>query len=786
MLVLVVCLQTAQAATLLVRPSATVSNVVQLLVPLVTAAICLHKALKASVDRRQEPWLLLTFAFSLWAMAQSSYLLGMLAHPGRIASWLSDALWLAFPFPLMLAASRLPRSSRRDAVRGLDIAQASLFFVTLYVLAFLPPAILRIELAYIVQSIALLLACALRYSISVSDRERVFYRRLTWFATSYALFSTVGCVAQLRGGRPGTLADLCWSAPFSLFSLMAIRPVPTEQGSPAQAGRIARLTNLHGVSAHCLTAMSLAAATVLALHHPMPGGITLLCAFLLSAARTSLRDWQMQVFHSQIERWALHDSLTGLPNRSYLQRELAARIASRQPGTAGTGVLFIDLDRFHLINDGLGYAFGDLLLDEVARLLKAQLRPCDVVGRSGGDEFLLVLDTVTAKQAQELAEQILAMLRQPIKVNRRMLSLTASAGLALAGDDPQAETLLQAANCAMYAAKRFGRDRVQTFAPEMLAVARGRHELYNQLRTAIDEQRIEVYYQPIYSLEMDAIVGFEALARWRDPDHGFISPAEFVPLAEETGLIVELGRQVLERACSQCARWNRRYGTALTISVNVSAHQFAQAGLLANVVAALEKAGLPPALLKLEVTESVLLSGYLNTGELLDELRATGVGLSLDDFGTGYSSLSYMLNLPFDVVKIDQSFVHSFDSDSRRGQIVRSIIDLAGKLQMKIVAEGVETLAEMTRLWEHGCDMVQGYFVSKPLPPRAVDDLLKAYGCKSIEDQAQSTTVGAFAARTSTVTAMGAILPVEARALHAATCVDQASLTAMQRRGGQW
>ena len=702
----------------------------QIAIPLVTAGICLFKAREARMCGRAEPWFELALTFVLWAIAQVLYFLSLVVPASGVPEWASDALWLVFPFPLLVVAFQLPQTSRQDAVSWLDIGQAALFFTTLFALAFTSPALVSLPVAYSVQSIALLLACVLRYSMySVYSKAQacagqIFYRKLAWFSIAYAVFSVLGYLEQARGLTTGTLIDFCWTAPFSFFAMLAVWPDHPGRTIRHGRARFADPTHLHGISAHCLTAMSLTAAAVLAFHRPRSGGAALLCAFVLSAARTTVREWQMQRFHARLEYAALHDVLTGLPNRQCAQIDLAGRLEQSSGKGVGTGILFINIDRFQLINDGLGYPFGDLVIQQVARLLGSRMRVGDLLGRSGGDEFVLLLGAVTEETARLLAEEVLHLLQQPITVGERVLYLTGSAGVAIGTTGADAAILLQAANCAMYRAKRLGRDQVQVFAPEMLAAVRNKHRLYTDLRTAIDEQRIEVFYQPIYRLDREEIAGFEALARWQHLEHGWVSPAEFVPLAEDTGLVVELGRQILFKACAQCSHWNRLYQSALSVSVNVSAHQFAQPGLLQNVQDVLAETGLHPSMLKLEVTESVLLSGFDNVERLLRSLRAVGVGISLDDFGTGYSSLSYMLQLPFDVLKIDQSFVRHLHHDARRAQIVQSVIDLATKLEMKIVAEGVESREELQRLREYRCDMVQGFLLSKPLHPRAVCELL--------------------------------------------------------------
>ncbi len=734
------CVLVAEAAhtvTLFGRHPAMSSNAVQLFVPLLTAGICIYRKRQNGFSSQTQPWFLLALAFGLWALAQSLYTLSYFSSNYSALGPASNALWLFFPFPLLLVVSRFPGASRHDAVSWLDILQASLFFATLFMLAYGRAAIVNLPVAYSAQSVALLLACALRYSMTAPGQEREFYQRLLWFAGSYALFSNIGYLGQEHGLDTGTLIDLCWTAPFSIFSVLALLPDRTAPDRPVT--KLPKLSNpiyLQGISAHCLAAMSIAAAAVLAYYKPLPGGITLLCAFLLSAGRTSARDWQNQIFQSRLEKTTLYDALTELPNRNCLRLELAVRLERAPAKMPGCAVFFVNLDHFQRVNDGLGFALGNVLIRRIALLLGDLLRPGDVLGRTGGDEFAVLFDSVDEQQALVLAEAMLARLRQPIEVEGRTLTVTASAGLAGSAEGLSADLLLQSASCAMYMAKRLGRDQVQCFVPAMLESSRSRQQLYTNLRAAVNAGHIEVHYQPIYNLKENAIAGFEALARWYHPEHGQVPPSDFVPLAEESGLIVPLGRQILRKACRQCAEWNRRFGSALTISVNVSARQFEQPELFHDVITALKDAGLNPELLRLEITETVLLSASESIKALIGQLRMLGIGISLDDFGTGYSSLGYMLHLPFDIMKIDRSFVQSLHLDPRRAQIVASIIDLATKLQMKIVAEGVESCEELARLQEFHCDMVQGYLLSRPLAPPAVQSLLEQYRTATSLDKA--------------------------------------------------
>ncbi len=768
LLAAVLVAQAVHFAALLLPDPVKTSNLLQAFVPLLSSGVCLYKARRSRTKHQRRLWMQLSFAFVIWVLAQFCYLFTLVSKAMPQFASLSDVLWLLFAFPLLLVASSTPRASGRDPVGWLDTAQACIFFCVLIVLVFPHPGIISLSLAYDVQSVALILAFALRYSITGQGPERAFYRHLAIYAGVYTLCNAAGYAGWDHGLPPGSLIDLCWTAPFTGFSVLVL----SAELFAAPAGRVkgrglAFPTHLHGISALGLAVMSVVASVVLAHHRPVLGSLTLLAAFLLFAVRTSTRESQLHTMHSRFEYSALHDTLTGLANRTMLQRELRRRLESATPESKQrTGLLFIDLDRFKTINDGLGHAFGDMLLIEVARLLALTARPGDTVARQGGDEFVVLLEEVDEPEAEAIAQRVVEALRKPLLLEGRLVHITASIGVVLGGADVTADGMLQDADCAMHKAKGLGKDRALTFAPNMLAAAQGSLELETDLRKALTEHAIQVQYQPIYAVsgaeaaQADRIMqGFEALARWRHPERGMVSPGDFIPLAEETGLIQELGRQVLRRACEQCHAWNQRFGARLTVSVNVSARQFANPGLLGEITTIVRETGLDPRLLKLEITESVLLSGYQAVEEVLTGARALGIEISLDDFGTGYSSLSYLLRFPFDVVKIDRSFVQQMDRDYSRAEMVRMIVQLAAALNKKVIAEGVESQEELGRLREFGCDMVQGFLLSRPLAPEAMETLLLA--------EASLRAPAGIAAGLGTVTrwkldaaSEGALLPV--------------------------
>ncbi|HST61489.1 MAG TPA: EAL domain-containing protein [Longimicrobium sp.] len=414
---------------------------------------------------------------------------------------------------------------------------------------------------------------------------------------------------------------------------------------------------------------------------------------------------------------ALHDVLTGLPNRSLLidRLNIALRRTARSGGSVG--VLFMDLDGFKVVNDSLGHATGDRLLDAVARRLEGCLRPSDTVARMGGDEFTVLLEDLRdAAEARAVAERVHEALREAFVLDGRPVFTTASVGIAVGAAGATPESLLRDADTAMYRAKSQGRARCEVFDPTMHTTALARLQLETDLRGAVERDEFELAYQPLVLLADGRVAGFEALVRWRHPERGLLQPSEFITVAEETGVIVPLGRWVLREACRQMRAWNDRYGVTLSVNVNLSPRQFLDGGLAREVAAALGDTKLPAGLLKLEITEGLLMGDAGPVATTLDDLKALGVELCIDDFGTGYSSLSYLHRFPIDTLKIDRSFVSRLSADGGSDQIVRTILVLAQTLNMRAVAEGVETAEQADQLRAMGCEFAQGFRFSRPLP----------------------------------------------------------------------
>ena len=431
---------------------------------------------------------------------------------------------------------------------------------------------------------------------------------------------------------------------------------------------------------------------------------------------------QRKETEKQLEYRAYYDSLTGLPNRLLFRDRLVNSLAHARRNRVGLAVMYLDVDHFKLVNDGLGHSFGDALLADVARRLEGVLRASDTISRIGGDEFSILLPEVTNTEAVAgVARKILDSLTHPFTVNGHDLFVTASIGIScFPADGEDVETLLKCADAAMYRAKELGRNQAQLFTASMNERYVRRLALEQHLHHAIERDQLELWYQPIYDRARRRIVSVEALLRWRDPNRGLVQPGEFITLAEETGLIIPIGEWALRTACMQLRHWHERGLPALRMAVNISAVQLQQRGLIDVVRTSLDAAGLLPEMLQLEITESAAMQNFELTMGVLQELRAMGVAIAVDDFGTGQSSLIYLKHFPIDTVKIDKEFLGEVTTDDTAAAIVSYVINLAHTLQLKVVAEGVETEEQYTFLRHCGCDLIQGYLFSPALPANEV------------------------------------------------------------------
>lgn len=422
-------------------------------------------------------------------------------------------------------------------------------------------------------------------------------------------------------------------------------------------------------------------------------------------------------FERELKRQATHDALTELPNRLLLEEHLATELARARRGRFLTAVLFLDIDNFKRINDSLGHAAGDALLRSVAQRLRKCVRPNDVVARYGGDEFTILIGELTGLDSiLTILHKVREAFETAILITGQDVYAAFSMGVSVYphdGSDP--ETLLKNADAAMYRAKANGRNQYQFYAPEMNARGEELLALETDLRRALDRQEFVLHYQPQLDLRSGKIAGAEALLRWQHPEHGLVSPNDFIPLLEETGLIVPVGEWVLHTACEQYRKFHEAALTPVRISVNVSARQFREHTLLDRVRQALRDEGVPPHHLELEITESTAMQDVQATSEILAALDALGVRLAIDDFGTGYSSLAYLKRFPLDVLKIDRTFIPDSLEDDNVSAIAEASISLGHKLGLEVIAEGVETNEQIGFLRSHECDIIQGFFFSRPI-----------------------------------------------------------------------
>ena len=432
-----------------------------------------------------------------------------------------------------------------------------------------------------------------------------------------------------------------------------------------------------------------------------------------------LRDvTERRAFQDELTRRALHDELTGLPNRRLLIERLDHAFTRSKTTGVQHGLLFLDLDRFKLVNDSYGHVVGDKLLIAVATRLVAGLSPVDSVARMSGDEFVVLIEDVADIDAVTLAaERILNVLQEPFEVEGHSIFSSASIGVGLTRSSQGRDDILAMVDAAAYAAKAAGRNCYCVATDASVHETRARLDLEVSLRSGLDEDQLELHYQPIVATDGEGLVGAEALVRWRSPDRGLLWPQQFIPMAEETGLIIPLGRWALERSCRTAREWSLQHPdrTPLSISVNLSALQFAQHRLTETVAHILHTTGLPATQLCLEITETVLMSETVHTQSTLESLRSLGIRVAIDDFGTGYSSLSYLKRFPIDVVKLDRAFVEGLVTDPVDAEIATAVIRLSSALGMQTIAEGVETDAQRRMLVQLGCPLMQGYLTARPL-----------------------------------------------------------------------
>lgn len=427
----------------------------------------------------------------------------------------------------------------------------------------------------------------------------------------------------------------------------------------------------------------------------------------------------------QVQLLAYYDSLTGMANRNLLYEHLNETVTRSEKIGQSFAVMFLDLDRFKMINDTYGHSFGDLLLQKVATRLKNSIGEEGNIFRYGGDEFIIVLKTGKRSRVSEIAEKIIFTLASPFVINDRQMFISTSIGISVyPKDGDNVEAIIQNSDIAMYNAKENGKNNYQYYTSSLNLSNQRRMELETGLRNAINNNELSLHYQPQVNLVSNQIIGLEALVRWQHPKYGFISPAEFIPLAEETGLIFSIGKWVLKTACTQCKQWID-FGLPIeSVSVNVSPLQFREKNFVSSVNQILEESDLPPRYLELEITESVT-SNVNQALSIMKEIKELGVRFAIDDFGTGYSSLNYLRHFPIHKLKIDKSFIDEINQHKDGEEIVKTIIELGNRLRFQVIAEGVEDEQQLSFLKENNCYLAQGYFFSKPLPAEEIEVLLR-------------------------------------------------------------
>jgi diguanylate cyclase (GGDEF)-like protein len=446
------------------------------------------------------------------------------------------------------------------------------------------------------------------------------------------------------------------------------------------------------------------------------------------AVNTARMAKSLQQANAELKHMVLHDALTQLPNRLLLEDRVGQAIEACRRSDSRCAVLFVDLDRFKSVNDSLGHFYGDELLRAVADRLRGAMRSEDTVSRLGGDEFVVLLrDVAQAEDAALVARKLVEIVAAPVLVHGKELTVTPSIGFSLYPDHgASAQALITTADAAMYNVKKSGRHGARMFAADMSTFFPDRLALENDLRKALDRRELELHYQPKFDVRGGAITGMEALVRWRHPERGLVSPADFVPLAEETGLIIPLGQWVLREACRQNRAWQDAGLPPLRVAINISGVQLRHDDLADTVALALRETRLEARYLEIEITESVVMQNASTALLMLDRLSAMGIHLAVDDFGTGYSSLSYLKRFPINSLKIDRSFIRDLSTDHNDALIVQAIIALAHSLRLQVVAEGVETAAQLEFLQSFGSDQFQGYLRSKPLPAEEFQRLLES------------------------------------------------------------
>lgn len=690
----------------------------------------------AGWPRLQRAWRLLAaaaFAYLLGDVAQTVYeLIGRKPYPSA-----ADGLYLVF-YPLMLAgllSFPVARRAPMERVRlALDLAIVALGGSTVVVYVVLGPTAIAggdpfqaaISVAYPVGDMVILVGLA---SVLLRGSATSARRALQLLALGIGLYVAADLVygwitlhSSYSGGDP---VDTLW-----MLAIAATAIAAGAQGDARAPEEAALARTRVSVLPYAAVATGFAVLLASDWHDEFFPGLAMpILAVLLVAlvvVRQLLAQRDLAQAQGELRHLALHDALTGLPNRTLILDRAEQMLARARRNQTSVAVLFVDLDDFKQVNDTFGHAAGDKLLRVVAARLSTVVRESDTVARLGGDEFMILLDGGSLIATPELvAERVLAVLREPIDLNGstgRILTTTASIGIAV-GLRSSADELVRDADMALYRAKAVGKDRYAVYESEMHAAAESRLNLQLDIHDAIEGRQFYLVYQPTFDLHTESVSGFEALIRWRHPDRGVVGPDLLIPVAEETGTIVAIGRWVLEEACRQAAEW-RRAGSDVGMAVNVSGRQLDADGFVDDVRNALAASGLDPSALTLEITETTLMREPVAAAQRLVELKALGVRVAIDDFGTGYSSLAYLRQFPVDAIKIDRSFISGVAATKESAALIHTLVQVGKALGLETLGEGIEEPAQLRRLQRENCDLGQGYLLARPLEVEAAEVFL--------------------------------------------------------------
>ena len=652
----------------------------------------------------------------------------------------ADVLYLMF-YPLMLwGLLRFPadRDQRGRLRLLLDLATVAVGGAVVVIYVVLGPTILSsgseplataISIAYPVGDMILLVGLGSmllrRAAPSSVPALRFMAAGVLFYVVADLLYSYITFHSGYNTGDP---VDSLWMVAILLFAVAGAAQNPPEHGGEIALGQIPKRVSW---TPYIAVAVGFALLLFSRRKDPvMPDLVLVFSAMVLAAlvsSRQLLAQRDLLRTQGQLSFQSLHDSLTGLPNRALVLDRAEQMLARARRNQLPIAALYVDVDAFKHVNDAFGHAAGDELLQTIAARLSSTLREADTVGRLGGDEFIVLCENSTLDAGPELvAERISEVLRQPIELESasgRTLSVTASIGIAL-GQRTSAEELFRDADLALYEAKGAGKNRWVVFESRMHTASQDRLALEMDLKQALSEDQLFLLYQPTFNLESETITGLEALLRWRHPTRGVIAPDAFIPIAEETGLIVPIGRWVLKTACKRAASWHRQ-AREIGMSINVSARQLDDDDLIADVTETLRATGLDPRLLTLEITETTLMRDAGDAARRLAELKHVGVRIAIDDFGTGYSSLGYLRQFPIDAIKIDRSFISGIAASKESKALLHTLVQLGKTLGLETLGEGIEERAQLLLLQREHCDFGQGFLFARPLEPTAIDALLE-------------------------------------------------------------